>query len=140
MSDPREKFLSLCAKALSTHSEEEARTCALLAVRLLKKHGIDLEGALTSWQRLRGEIAAAQARALAAEQKIATLEARFREASRSRGAEVPRPARAKRASGKLIRARYSGTCGACGKRFRAGARVFWFGSGSGSTCEDCYVE
>lgn len=40
MSTKLEQVNLLIAKALSTTFEEEARTCALMAVRLMKKHGL----------------------------------------------------------------------------------------------------
>jgi len=39
---PVERVKALMAKALSTSSEEEARTCALTAVRAIERDGIKL--------------------------------------------------------------------------------------------------
>jgi len=141
------KVNALMDKALSTHSEEEARTCALTGVKLLRQYELRLVGKddgvtpplIDRLEKKRYEdlvrqaklkIEAAEARAKLAEEALAMVKAR----ASQENAEVER---AKDLAGRWIRARHSGNCRRCGDRCDKWAKIWWLGTGKGFLCVDC---
>lgn len=90
--EPHEKAQALMDKALSTTSEEEARTCALTAVKLMKKAGITIGGnrsecspqELVVRQALMGRYEAMRAQAEYADARVVDLERRLKAAMAAR--------------------------------------------------------
>jgi hypothetical protein len=96
-----EKVRALIARALGTSFEEEARTSALVAVRLMKEHGLELvEGGRAPPPRASAPVPT--------------------EPSRER-----RPTPGTRAQRMHIRSRFDGWCRLCGEMFRAGDLIAW---------------
>lgn len=143
------KVTSLIDKALSTHSEEEARTCALMAVKMLRQYdlvvtpkeivaettGPAFERAVIATVKratvqLHAMLEAAEHRARLAEAKIASLE---RERAHLEEAE-----HVKDLAGRWMRSRFSASCRRCAIKQDTGTKVWWLGAKKGVLCQDCW--
>jgi len=155
--DAREKAQALMEKALSTTSEEEARTCALTAIRLMKKAGITVSPAesaapgphptfIQKFKELKAEKAMLDRMLLDQSRKIAELEAAAR--ARATAVTVTRPGRTASgrtakaaeppAAARWMRAKYdNGLCYRCGIAIWSGDIIWWRGSRKGAICESC---
>ncbi|MDB4946477.1 MAG: hypothetical protein JWP97_6011 [Labilithrix sp.] len=120
-----EKVEQLMALATSPN-ENEARTAALLAVQLIRKHRIVLSLPATP------SGGTARARTKSDPGRPADHAAPKRSRSSGRGKRVPDPP-------ERIVAPLGGDCVECGTRYRADNPIYWFASGGGMHVK-CYEE
>lgn len=114
MSDPVVRVQALIAKALSTHSEEEARTCALSAVKIIVKEKLVVcapedPKMAAAREGLRGSV------------------------KRPPGATHRRPP-----ADAPSRTGYDTACLFCGKNLPAGSKVFWSKVFNVMVCPECF--
>jgi hypothetical protein len=114
---PVERVQALIAKALSTDSEEEARTCALTAVKIIIKDKLEV---VTS-----AEVQMRDALTRAAVQRQT---AAYRPAApvRKRPADAP------------SRTSYDTSCVFCNANLTAGSKVYWSKVFKVMVCPDCF--
>lgn len=145
------KVNALIDKALSTHSVEEARTCALTAAKMLRQYDLKLSGAddevstqvdaravaaavLVEVKRatrlIRERLDAAEARAASAEAKVKRLEAEKQ--------HLEHAEHVKDLAGRWMRSRFSQSCRKCGLNQKSGEKVWWLGAKKGVLCADCW--
>ena len=134
MPSPEEKIRNLIAKAISTEIEfpEEARTCALTAVRMIVRYEIQL--------------------------RLPDVSARGEEEEEEEAAPPPRQSSGKYQrvdfsmddddddesgedfDGREITTRYATWCRSCGGSISKGRTVWWRGPGRGVLCSRCGPE
>ena len=147
--EPHEKAQALMDKALSTTSEEEARTCALTAVRLMKKAGITVGGGITRaepqapvpalvlvrYQAMQVQLQEAEARAVDLERRLnAVMAARKPAPVTAKGVKPGQPpAWNSGKSGPFSR----GTIKSPGKRAAASETPRWITAKYDSVCSRC---
>jgi hypothetical protein len=148
--DASDKAQALMDKALSTSSEEEARTCALTAVKLMRKAGITVGGGGIKSQVHIGQSAAVALRLISmqsrldeADARALDLEHRLRAALAAVAAQKPKAAKAIKPaqppawnsgkSGPFSR----GTIKSPGKRAAASETPRWITAKYDSVCSRC---
>jgi hypothetical protein len=141
MPSPLEKIQALTRKALSTESEEEARTAAITALRLAQKHGFEI-GSTEPVPPPRPAPPPSEPT-----RKSETVWFWPGTSGDPFGSSPPSPRPAKpgnpktrfRRHGKWIAARWESRCrGTCGDDIAVGQRVWWRGDLKGVLCESCY--
>jgi len=112
---PVERVQALIAKALSTHSEEEARTCALTAVKIIVKDKL---------------------------QVVTTAEIQVRDALLRAAAEARRqatkPVPRKRPADAPSRTGYDTACAFCSVNLPTGSKIYWSKVFKVAVCPDCF--
>ena len=147
------KANALIDKALSTHSTEEARTCALTAAKMIRQYGISLHGeavqdpkateeaVLAGVKRatrlIRDRLEVAEARAAAAEARAAAAEARVKQIEMDR-VHHDHAETVKDLAGRWMRTRFASACRKCRVMQSSGEKVWWLGAKKGILCGDCW--
>lgn len=115
MSNALPKVQALISRALdAAASEEEARTCAFTAVRLMAKYGLTVGGAPVSWRQ--------PVEAPRPEPTPEPAAPKSEERPRYTG---PRRKSYGKATRVEIDARFGGKCAHCGERYHTGDRISW---------------
>lgn len=133
MNDSLEKVKHLVMKALSTDSEEEARTCALLALKIASKNGVLFGGSpmkpsSAADEVLRGALIAATLRAEEAERVSNVLKMELSKMT-ALTSDVE--------SGRWMKAKYESFCLKCSKPHGKGDKIWWIGPRRGVFCASC---
>jgi hypothetical protein len=149
------KVNALIDKAISTHSEEEARTCALTAIKMLRQYGLRVDGdkpSLTDDPVFTREVISATKRATAifqqklrdaieratkAETRALVAEARVNNMAKEK-AHLEEAEHIKDVAGRWMRSRFTSPCRRCGIYQATGEKVWWLGARKGILCADCW--
>jgi len=110
-----ERVQALIAKALSTHSEEEARTCALTAVKIMVREKLEV---VTSAE-------------------IQVRDALLRAAAEAKR-QAARPAPRKKPADAPSRTGFDTTCAFCSVNLPTGSKIYWSKVFKVSVCPECF--